>query len=479
MAAIARRDCQSELWGMKTSSRIETPSVLVVDDDRAVLELLDGILTAEGYPCVTVDDGRNALAELKACKPFLVLLDLYLPGTSGLDVLDRIVDQHPGVMVIMMTATPSIETAVPAIQKGALDYLTKPFAMDEVLLRVRRARERYDLLQENRQLKVKLGHQLGTAKIVGESEAIRQVIDAIHTVAATDINVLIHGESGTGKELVARAIHDCSQRADKAFIPVDCVALTDQLISSELFGHEKGAFTGATERRIGLFEVAAGGTIFLDEITELGMELQAKLLRVLQERQFRRVGGRTLIDTDARIVSATNRDPRQAVEDKVLRLDLYYRLNVIPIRVPPLRERPRDVALFVDHFLYEYAERHHRPMKRVAAGALQTLQHHDWPGNVRELQNLVSRLAIMVPGETIEAKDVRAALGADTGTRESGTDLFALPLKEAKRQWVQQFQRDYIRQLLDRYGGVISRAARAAGVDRKTLARLMAESNIA
>jgi len=463
---------------MKRPSDAEKPSILVVDDDPRILALLEAMLTSEDYPCVTLNDGRKALAMVEKHQPFLVLSDLFLGNVTGLDVLRELKERDPEQMVIIMTGSPSIETAVPAIQMGALDYLSKPLEMKQVILKVRQAWDRYGLLAENRRLKAELEKRKKETRLVGHASVITKVVDAINTVAATDVDVLIHGESGTGKELVARELRDKSNRADKPFVPVDCVALSDQLISSELFGHEKGAFTGADQKRVGLFELAHGGTIFLDEITELGMELQAKLLRVLQERQFRRVGGRDLIDADVRIVSATNRNPKEAVDEKRLRLDLYYRLNVVPIKVPPLRERREDIPLLADHFLHGFCEEHHRPMKRIEPPALDALKQHDWPGNVRELQHLMRRFVIMTPGDAIGAHDVREALSGDAPPLPDFSDLFDLPLKDAKRKWAKEFEKEYITRLLQQHGGVITRAAEAAGVDRKTLTRLAAEHDV-
>jgi DNA-binding NtrC family response regulator len=401
-----------------------------------------------------------------------------MPFMSGLDLLAELRNRFPALMVMIITGDGTVESAVAAMQLGALDYLRKPLSPQEVCIRVERALERYALTVENSALRTKLDDRRRHTSIVGASSAIRRTIDTIRLVAASDASVMICGESGTGKELVAREIHDKSERAGKPFVPVDCVAMPEQLIASELFGHEKGAFTGATDERVGLLDMGRGGTVFFDEITELDMDLQVKLLRVLQERQFRRIGGRKLLDLEVRILSATNRVPQQAVQDGVLRQDLYYRLNVIPIQVPPLRERREDIPLLVDHFLHVLSERHHRPMKQLTPPALELLRHHPWPGNVRELQNTVHRLFVLAAGESIQDVDVRAAMESQPATAQDSVRLLSLPLKEAKRQWAKQFEREYLVQLLAAHDHAIGRAATAAGVNRKTLSRLTEEHNI-
>lgn len=459
----------------------ESPSenaltILMVDDEPLTLRFLERVLARTEYRCVAIGDGNDVMPMIAAHDPFLIISDLFIGDVSGIDVLREIRAKYPEKIVIMVTGSPSVETAVAAMQMGALDYLRKPFEAKEIILRVERARQHYDLVAENIELRNKLDRRQTT--IVGQSPKVQGVIDTINMVAATDASVLVSGESGTGKELVAREIHDRSARAGEPFVPVDCVALPDQLLTSELFGYEKGAFTGAAEQRLGLFEIAAGGTIFLDEITELGVDLQAKLLRVLQEKKFRRVGGRDLIDAQFRIVSATNRDPQQAVRDGVLRQDLYYRLNVIPIELPALRERGDDIAVLADHFLFEFSEEHHRPGKSISPGAVEALQAHSWPGNVRELRNLIQRLVIMTRTDVIEGGDVRAALAGEAVVEDDDSGVFELPFKEAKQRCVERFEREYIRQLLARHNGVIIRAAEEAEVDRKTLSRIIAELGI-
>ena len=454
--------------------------IVAADDERLVLTALGRMVDQEDFDLILADDDEGVRDAVAAHDPFLVMLDLYLGDAFGLDLLAELKEAAPERIVMMMTGVPTIEAAVSAMQMGAFDFLRKPFDRKELRVRINRARDHYMLVNENLQLKVEIDGLHGRSRIIGESKGIVQIIETIGVMAATPASVLVTGESGTGKELVAREIHHRSDRAECPFVPVDCVAMPDQLISSELFGHEKGAFTGATEQRRGLFEIAEGGTIFLDEITELGPEVQAKLLRVLQERQFRRVGGRDLIDVDVRVISATNRNPEQAVKDDRFRLDLYYRLNVIPVHLPPLRERTEDIPLLTAHFLAEFAAESGHELKNLAPDAFEQLAKHAWPGNIRELRNVLQRLSIMSPGSTITGEQVRGALAQAKilAAAEPDQELYELPFKEAKRQWVQRFERDYITRMLDKHKGVIVHAAEQAEIDRKTMSRLIAELGI-
>jgi len=458
-----------------TTDSTRNRTVVIVDDEPSVLHVLDHALSRQGYCCELLSDGTSLLPTIQEHNPFLVMLDMRLRKDSGLTLLKQIKERFPEVVVLIMTGFPSIETAVQAIHLGALDYLTKPFEIDDVLLRVRRAWEHYALVVENRTLRGQLNRQRGEVRLTGQSRAMLRAIDTIRRVAASDANILITGESGTGKELAARAIHENSHRNDQPFVPVDCVALPDPLITSELFGYEKGAFTGAEEQHDGLFKAAAGGTLLLDEITELSRDTQAKLLRVLQEKQFRRVGGRELLTVDVRIISATNRDPEEAVKAGTFRLDLYYRLNVIPVCMPPLRDRKEDIPLLVRQFLLDRAVGYEHPSKTISAGALACLARHDWPGNVRELENLIHRLDIMVSADVIEAHDVATALSTDHSWHRDPSGLLDLPFKAAKRKWATHFEREYLTRLLAKHDGVVTRAAEAAGINRKTITRLLAQ----
>ncbi len=455
--------------------------ILAVDDDARMLKLCEEILQASGFRCTTVPDSREAMAAIRREQPDLVISDLEMPHKGGIEILAEIKAELPELPVMILTGHGTIESAVKAMNLGAYDYLTKPFSPDQLCLHVKRALKQKEQSAEIRNLRRELAKEKAGGEIIGNSRAMQQVFAIVERAAPTDANVLISGESGTGKEMIARAIHRQSRRNAKPFIPVDCVSLPDQLIESELFGHEKGAFTGAVDRREGLFETANGGTLFLDEITEMNIELQSKLLRVLQERQFRRVGGRELHELDIRIIAATSRDPREAIASGRLRTDLYYRLNVIPITLPPLRERRGDVVQLVDHFLKKFREANGKQIGAVSKDAFDLLLSYPWPGNVRELQNLMERLVVLTTGDSITRDDLpdevlhpeaATAFSSDTGST-ADDQLIYLPFKDAKKQLLERFESKYLSSLLRRHNGNISSAARAAGIDRKTIYRLL------
>ncbi len=453
--------------------------VLIVDDEPDMVENCARILGRTGYDCVTATDPRRALELLESERPDLVLTDLKMPGVDGMALLRRARELDPAMSVIMITAHATIESAVAAIKEGAFDYLPKPVSMEELRVKVERALRHRGLQVENKNLRAQLQQALGLENIIGASPAMTQVFELVKKAARSEANMLVLGESGTGKELIARAIHANSPRAAQAFVPVDCASLPEPLLESELFGHEKGAFTGAVRSKPGLMEVAHRGTLFLDEIAELTPALQVKLLRALQERQIRRVGGTSLVDVDVRVVSATNRDLREAVAKGQFREELYYRVNVIAITLPPLGERVGDVKLLAHAFLKKYGQ------GRIAAieeSAMQALEAYAWPGNVRELQNIIERACALAEGETITRRDlpehVRAPAGSPPAaplpvTDQALTSGAELPLKDAKERWLQVLEASYLRDLLDRHDGNISAAAKAAGIDRKTFHRLI------
>src|SRR5580765_5242362 len=359
--------------------------VLIVDDEPDMVENCARILKREGYECLAAHDGRRALEILESARPDLLLTDLKMPELDGMALLQRAHEVDPALPVIMITAFASIESAVAAVKEGAFDYLPKTFSVDQFRVAVERAIRHRSLQVENRNLRAQLQQTLGLDNIIGRSPAMTQVFELVKKAARSEANILVMGESGTGKELIARAVHANSPRAAQAFVPVDCASLPENLLESELFGHEKGAFTGAVRTKPGLMEVAGGGTLFLDEIGDLPVSLQVKLLRALQERQIRRVGGTALIDVDVRVVSATNRHLREAVAKGQFREELYYRVNVIEIQLPPLRERAGDVRLLAHAFLKRYGQ------GRVIAmddAVVEALERYAWPGNVRELQNV-------------------------------------------------------------------------------------------
>jgi DNA-binding NtrC family response regulator len=445
--------------------------LLLVEDERAIRLALSGLLRREGLEVEQAEDGAEALRRL-AAEPFdLVLTDLALgEGPSGMDVLRAARREQPETPVVMITAHGSEKIAVEAMKLGAEDYVPKPFDNDEIRLVVRRALERTELARENRLLRARVEREYGFESLVGSGPAMQRVFETIRKVAETDLTVLIRGESGTGKELVAQALHQRSVRKERPFVAVNCAAISRELVESELFGHEKGAFTGAEARRVGRFEAAHGGTIFLDEIGDMAPETQAKVLRVLQERAFERVGGSRPLQVDVRVVAATHRDLEREVREGRFREDLYYRLKVVEIELPPLRERLEDVPALAARFLAQLAERHERPPRRLTPGALAHLARHAWPGNVRELRNVIERAAVLAAGEEIEAAEL--ALDAP---REAAGDPEALPFGEAKRSAIEQFERSYLLRALRAHEGNISRTAEAIGMVRQSLQQKIRE----
>jgi DNA-binding NtrC family response regulator len=452
--------------------------ILVVDDEPDMVETVARILTRLGHEPVTATDGATALELLARERPDLVLTDLKMPGMDGLEVLKEVKRISPEAPVILFTAHATIETAVEAIKGGAFDYIPKPFTADQLQVVIERGLTQRRLQEENRRLKEQLQESYRFENIIGRSLPMLQVFEVVRKVARSEANVLIIGESGTGKELVARSIHVNSGRSGKPFVPVDCASLPENLLESELFGHEKGAFTGAHMTRPGLFEYGNGGTVFLDEVGDLGGNLQAKLLRVLQERQIRRVGGNRLIAVDVRVLSATNRDLAEAVKRAEFREDLFYRLNVISIPLPPLRERKGDIPLIAHHYLRKYVASTGKPITGIAPETLALLEAYHWPGNVRELQNVIERAVVLAEHESLLAGD----LPEHIRTREAGPvpaeSRADLPMKRAKDEWNRTFEKEYLVSLLKRHQGNISQAARAAGVDRKTIHRLLKKHDL-
>ena len=439
------------------------PVVLVVDDDPGVRESFRLILE-DHYEVVDVPDGPGALDVVRASAVDLVLLDIRLPGMDAIEVLEPIKALHEGIAVILVTAVKTVRTAVAAMKLGAFDYLTKPFEEDELLTLSRRALERRALEREVAFLRSELARAHDLDEIVGRHPAIDKLHGLIAQVARTSTTVLITGESGTGKELVARAIHHQGPRRDGPFVAVNPAAIAETLIESELFGHEKGAFTGAHQRKLGKFELAQGGTLFLDEIGTLRSELQVKLLRVLQEREVERVGGTRPVKIDVRFIAATNTNLKEAVGRGAFREDLYYRLNVVPVVVPPLRERIQDVPLLVDHFIRRDNRRFHKRIDGPSPEALAALQAYRWPGNVRELENVVERCVVLADGPVIQLND----LPLDVSLPQQATKVRAaeaLPLNEA----TDQFERQIVLRVLERVGWNLTEAGRILEVHRNSL----------
>jgi DNA-binding NtrC family response regulator len=451
-----------------------TPRILVVEDEAAIRLALSGLLRREGYAVEVAGGGEEAIARLRADAFDLVLTDLALGrGASGMDVLRRAKELHPETLVVMITAHGSEKIAVEAMKAGAEDYVPKPFDNEEIRLVVRRALERTRLLREHRLLLQQVQRQYGFESLIGSGPAMQRVFETLQKVAETDLTVLVRGESGTGKELVAQALHARSSRRERPFVAVNCAAISRELVESELFGHEKGAFTGADARREGRFEAADGGTIFLDEIGDMPLETQAKVLRVLQERSFERVGGAQPIRVDVRVVAATHRNLEEEVRGGRFREDLYYRLRVVEIELPPLRERPQDVPALAQRFLEGVTERLGLEKRRLGESALACLARHSWPGNVRELQNAIEQAAVLASGPAIEAADLR--LGGAAAAGPAGAGPAQLPFADAKRRAVEDFERAFLLRALRASGGNISRAAQSIGMVRQSLQQKIRE----
>jgi DNA-binding NtrC family response regulator len=449
--------------------------ILILDDEPDVAGSWVRILESSGYRCVATSQAEEALHVLESERPDLLLTDLRMPGVDGMEMLRRARQIDPQMPVVMLTGYASLESAVAAVKAGAFDYLSKSFSNDQLRLTVERALTRRRLELENVHLREQLRGVFGFENIVGRSVALQQVLELVRKAARSDANILILGESGTGKELIARAIHANSPRAAQPFVPVDCASLPENLLESEVFGHEKGAFTGAVAAKRGLMEAAQQGTLFLDELGELPLGLQVKLLRSLQERQIRHVGGTRQIDIDVRLVSATNRDLRTLVAAGKFREDLYYRVNVVDIALPPLRERAGDIELLATSFLRRYGGSGQATVKGFEPEALIALDTYSWPGNVRELQNVIERACALAEGEVITLAELPTHLRAPAGPAGAPPKDPAdkLSLKDAKERWIAQLEAAYVTDLLKQEGGNVSQVARKAGVDRKTIHRLL------
>ena len=437
--------------------------VLVVDDEAASRKGLQALLEKQGYRVETAATGAEALEKARSFRPAVVVADLVMPGMDGLELLRSLQEESPFAMTILLTGHGSIETAVQAIKAGAYDYLTKPVDLERLTFLLEKALDRARLGREVALLR----RQVGTADrpaLLGRSAAVKAVLQQIEQAAPSTAPVLILGESGTGKELVARTLHALSPRARAPFVGVNCAAISESLLESEVFGHEKGSFTGAVERRIGCFEMADGGTLLLDEVAEMHPAVQAKFLRVLEERTFRRVGGKTEIQVDVRVVAATNQDPEAAVRGGKLRADLFYRLNVFPIVLPPLRERPEDIPLLVEAFLLDSAAAEGHAVKAITPEALDLLQRYAWPGNVRELRNIIERATLLADGETIEGSHLPDTLrGSQTAPDHVPTLTIPLGIT------VEEAEKALILKSLELAGNNKTRAAGILGISVKTL----------
>jgi DNA-binding NtrC family response regulator len=446
--------------------------ILVIDDDPSVRNVLEEALAQEGYAVSVAGDAATGLQLAKEQPVQIALTDYQLPDLDGLEIIDRLARLDAKIIPIMMTGFGTIQTAVRAMQAGAFDFITKPFDPDTVAVVVRKAVEFHRLRQENHLLRKAVRDQYQLDHLIGASEPMRQVLDFVRKVADSDSTVMIQGESGTGKELVARMLHFNSLRKDRPLVPVNCGAIPENLLESELFGHEKGAFTGATHTRMGRFEMANGGTIFLDEIGEMSLPLQVKLLRVLQEREFERVGGNRTIHVDVRIVAATNQDLEQLVEDKRFRQDLFYRLNVIPIVIPPLRDRRSDIPLLIDHFLARFNRTKQTSVTGLDPEALRLLADYDWPGNIRELENMVERLVVLKKQGQLTATDLpekiyRKPAAAQPVLKEQFIRFSEEGINLSRE--VEQYENQLIVEALRKANGVTTRAAQLLQLNRTTL----------
>lgn len=439
-------------------------TLLIIDDEKNMRWLLERTFKSLGHQVITAADGREGLDAVRAGRPDLVLTDLKMPGLDGMAVLQQIKELQPELPVIVITAYGSVETAIAAMKLGAVDYITKPFDVEEMKILVEKALAQQSLRREVAYLREELQEKTGFGDIVGTGEKMRQVFDLIARVAPSHASVLITGESGTGKELVARAIHAHSPRRDGPFIQVNCAALPETLLESELFGHEKGAFTGAVARRLGRFELANGGTLFLDEIGEMSPTVQAKLLRVLQDKTFERVGGIDTIRVNVRIVAATNRDLAAMIKEGTFREDLYYRLNVVRIHLPPLRERREDIPLLVRRFLRKYDPKGR--YKEVTAAAMSALTAYRWPGNIRELENVIERATIITPGEVIGLEQLPPEITCPEAPAAAGGFCLDIPATGIS---LDEVERTLLQKALDMAGGNQTKAAKLLGISRYAL----------
>ncbi|HYS18425.1 MAG TPA: sigma-54 dependent transcriptional regulator [Candidatus Binatia bacterium] len=439
-------------------------TLLIADDDPGLRESLERALTREGYRVVLASDGRAALERVQAGGVDLIVTDLKMPGLTGLELLRAAKAIMPDVDVILLTAFGTVEEAVKAMKDGAYDFLTKPFRREQLIKLIDKALERRDLIEQNRALKQQLEDLRAKGQMIGASPSFRRMLTLVDQVADSSATVLVQGESGTGKELVARTIHERSGRRNGPFVAVNCAALPETLLESELFGYEKGAFTGAAGRKEGRFELASGGTLFLDEVADLSLVTQPKILRVLQEGEFERLGGTRTLQVDVRIVAATNQDLAEMVKEKRFREDLYYRLNVITVRVPPLRERHEDIGVLAQHYLRVYSAKNGRKLEGFSGEAIERLESYAWPGNVRELENLIERTVLLARKDRIDAEDLpEEVAGVKRPPRDAILELVGTPLTEIEQRLLDETLRIT--------GGNKTQAAKLLGIDVRTVAR--------
>jgi two-component system response regulator AtoC len=441
------------IWQVTTMKKVK---VLIVDDEAIIRDALSDWLKDIGYQVFTAENGHKALEVIEKEKPGIMIADLVMPGMDGIELMKRAKAQQPNIEVIIITAYASIPTAITAMKEGAYDYIEKPFCPERAELLVKKLAEHRELIEENLSLRQKLEDRYRFENIIAKSSKMQRVIEVIRVVAKSNATILITGESGTGKELVARAIHSQSDRRSKPFVAVSCAALPESLLESELFGHEKGSFTGAHAQKKGKFEFANGGTLFLDEIGEMSANIQVHLLRVLEEKEFTRVGGNEPIRVDVRVISATNRDLRKAIENQEFREDLYYRLNVVNIELPPLRERKEDIPLLAEHFLHKFAVENRKEVTAFSPEVIKSLLAYDWPGNIRELENAIERAIILSRNSSITTADLPQENVSLVGSASIGKNL-------------KEVEKIHILNVLRETGENYSEAARILGVSRMTL----------
>jgi DNA-binding NtrC family response regulator len=453
----------------------EQKKILVVDDDVNDLRFMKEQVVKYGHICLATNSAEKALELVTSEYPDIVITDQKMPEKDGLTILREVKEFDSNIIVIILTAYGTFNAVLDALRSGAFDYLEKPFLPEQFEVALRRAISHKNLSDENVNLRTQVEKNYHFENIIGKSEPLRKLLEEVARASRSNAHVMIYGESGTGKELIARSIHANSPRTDKAFVPVDCVALPQNLLETELFGHEKGAFTGADAMRRGLLEYAHQGSLFLDEICELDLNLQAKLLRVIQEKEFRRIGSSHLIKTDVRIISATNKKPDLAIKTGILREDLYYRLNVVPLEVPPLRERKDDIPVLINYFIDKICRANQMAKKEMDPEAIEVLMEYPWPGNIRELQNLMEQLISMLDGKKIKVSNLPEKFLNPKMDREqikkAGTN--GLPFSDAKKVTLENFEREYFTKLLKNCQGNISKAAEKAQVSRPTIYRII------
>ena len=446
------------------------PSILIVDDEKAARYGMKKLLEKDNYVVFEAKDGTDAMQILKTQHPALVFLDINMPQLDGMKTMEMINAMKNPPLVVIVTAYGSEKIAVEAMKKGAYDYVAKPYEIDELRIIAKNAFEKISLQEENARLRLEIGRLEGLGEIIGQSEAIKEVFDRIEKVGTTDVTVLIEGESGSGKELVARELHKRSKRRNEPLIIMNCAAVPETLIESELFGHEKGAFTGAAERRSGKFELANKGTIFLDEIGDMSVSTQSKLLRVLQEQKFERLGGAETLAVDVRIISATHRDLEEEIEEGRFREDLYYRIKVVNIKIPPLRHRKEDIPLLVNRFIQYFSEEHQKRIVSISNEAMKILISYNWPGNVRQLKNVIESALVLANNEILDTTDLPEEIKHPENNAMTLKNVdYNLSFRDAKKLLIENFERDFIKKKLEEFSGNISRTAEALDMHRQNL----------